>query len=77
MAALAAHGMAALAAGRIAAMAAAVVLLKWALNSRGVLGFRFSLEVLAGASTYIFVMLAFHRSRIALFWGIIIAGLRN
>ena len=59
-----------------AALAAAVVVLRWALNSRGLPAIRFSLEVLAGATAYVLIMMTFYRNRIAVFWGTI-KSLRN
>jgi teichuronic acid exporter len=59
-----------------AAMAAIVVLLRWALDSRGLQVIRFGLEVLVGATAYVLTVIAFDRNRIAVFWGMI-KGLRN
>jgi teichuronic acid exporter len=47
-----------------AVLAAIIVLLRWALNSHGLAATRFSLEVLAGATAYVLVMMTFYRNRI-------------
>jgi hypothetical protein len=49
-------------------MAAALILLKWALDSRGPLAIRFSFEVLTAVTAYVLVMMTFHRKRISILW---------
>jgi O-antigen/teichoic acid export membrane protein len=54
-----------------------VVLLKWSMPSSWPLSLRFSLEVVAGAAAYIFVMTVFYGTRIRSLWAVATALLRK